>query len=308
MFSKSIRDFFKNPIITLPNILFSVIIQILFIVLFGKLDVDILYSNQLEATQAATILLSALLLWLIYAFLSPIIFSWSNLIAKKIANDEDVNLIEVLKHSFKYYWRIFGANILIGVIIFGVYMFFAFVILIAAGTSFISSPESINPAVALIILPITLIFLISILFIVISLLPVQSVLVYDDIDIGDALKRGFMFGVKKFFPILGVILLQLTITLGVTIILSSIFGDKAIIGQLLSSIIGGYFTIFSTIYMMNKYKEFNMQKSYGTNQGYNQPYQNYPPDQAWDNKEETKENQPSNSNDDDSNNINSFRI
>lgn len=312
MFLKSIRDFFKNPIITLPNIFFSVTFQILVIVLFGNIDMDLLYSNPLDAAlaeKAAALLLSALLIWLIYAFLSPIIFSCSNLLAKKVANNEDINLLDVLKHSFKYYWRIFGANILIGVIIFGVYMFFVFVIFLTAGTSILSSPESISPAIALIILPISLIFLISILFIIISLSPVQSVLVYDDIDIGDALKKGFMFGIKKFFPILGVILLLLTTTIGVTVILSSIFGDKALIGQLLSSIIGGYFTIFLTIYMMNKYKEYNMKKSYSINQGYNQPYQNnYPPYQALDDKKDipAKENEPSN--DDDSNNINSFRI
>lgn len=307
MFSKSLRDFFKNPIIALPNMLFSVAFQILFLVLFRNVDMDILYTNPLEAAKtASTILLSILLLGLIYAFLSPIIFSWSNLMAKKVVNEEDVNIMDALKNSFKYYWRIFAASILVGVIVFGIYMFFVFAIIIIAGPSFLSSPENISPASALLILLLLIIFLLSVTFIAISLSPVQSVLVYDDIDIGDALKKGFMFGVKKFFPILGVTLLLGAITTVVVLLSSSIFGDASIIGQILSSIIGGYFSIFITLYIMNKYKEYGMQKNYNNQGFYTQPYQNNSY-QVFEDKEE-KQNDENEKPDDDSDNINSFRI
>ena len=72
------------------------------------------------------------------------------------------------------------------------------------------------------------------------------ILVYDNLNIGDAISKGFKFGLKQFFKILGAALLIAVIAYITNMLLINY--------EILVTLITSYFNIFLTIYIMNLFR------------------------------------------------------
>jgi hypothetical protein len=145
-----------------------------------------------------------------------------------------------------------GALVLTFLIVMGVYIIFIILLaipLIPLAMSQTTS-SSILPVVLIVIL--AFVFLIAMIFLSICLMPIQPLLIYDDLGVIAAISRGFKFGFKKFFPILGVFLLLLVIGLVVTIPL----GFISPIGSYIAAAITSYLGIFTVVFTMNLYRDY----------------------------------------------------
>lgn len=280
MLSKSIKDFFKNPIIAIPNIVYALVFQIiLYLPPIKKLMLNTQLLSNIESTEeilqnTTRTILFLLLIFIIYLFITPFILSWSHVMCKKVVLGDKPNFFENLKESLSYYWRNLGTSVLIGIIIFSVYMIFAILIISIVGVSTFTAtnPENIDPSKLLILMLMLLFFLIVVLFLLICLAPVNIALFYDNINIGKALSTGFKFGLKNFFQILGVFLLYGLVIF--TIVLPTTLIGESIIINLITTLINSYLSLFPIIYMMNLYRNEKFKEAFRSTQpNYNNPYQ-----------------------------------
>jgi hypothetical protein len=262
MFAKSLKTFFKNPLITLPNILFLLLYKIF---LDWYLDVSGLTSadfgddiaNAADMQKAATFIAVFLLVLVLAVFVTALITSWTNTMCKYAVDGQPVNIFKALKEALKYYWRLLGVIVLIAAIFIGI----SIVLVIACIPLLFSLRDSINAASIIAIVAFSFIFFLGIIFLSICFTPVQILLVYDNLGIGESFSKGFKFGIKKFFPILGVVLLVILASLIINLPLE--FGLHASENTVLSyitSAVSTYFSIFTVVYIMNSYKNSKPQE------------------------------------------------
>lgn len=269
MFSKSLKDFFKNPIITIPNIIYVGITQLLIFLLFGNISDNLLYNNvEFDPQAAATVALSFLLFLIISLFVTPFIFSWSAFMAKRTVDGEKPSIIESLKESLKYYWRVLGVTVLIGLIIFAVYFLMVIILAITVGVSFLASPQQLSSSTGLLLIVLAIVFILGFVFLAIALSPIHAVLVYDNLSVGDAFSKGFKLGTKKFFPILGFSLLIALSTGLILLALNTAFGENSTVVEIIVSLLGGYLAILPTIFTLNLYRENKSRDEYNSNLNY----------------------------------------
>ena len=248
MFLKSIKDFFKNPVITVPNILFSIIILLLDELLLPRDVINKIASGETNLTMnnALKIYIFSIVIILITVFITPFLTSWVNIMCKKLVNHGSTDFSKSFKETFGYYFRMLGAIVIKALIVIG-FIIAAGVLLVPVIIIYVSggTGRSIGLLVILLVL-----LCIAFIFFITSLIPVESLLVYDDLSVGKSISKGFKFGIKKFFPFLGTVIL-------ISIINSSIVylvGDKTFIATGISTIITSYLGVFLTVFTVNIYK------------------------------------------------------
>lgn len=290
MFTKSIRDFFKNPIIAIPTVVFSIVSQVLLNITLGTMpsNESILTNEFADPTIALQYLgkfmLFGLILMLLYLFISPIIFSWTNVMCREVVNGERPNFSDGLKQAFRFYWRMLGVIVLTFLIIMGVYI--VFIILIAIPLLPLAMAQSTSSSILAVVIAVILffVFLISMVFLTICLSPVQILLVYDDLSVIESISRGFKFGLKKFFPILGVFVLMMAVGLVITLPASLISPVVSYIASAITSYLG----LFTIIFIMNLYKEYKNNPAFPpVNPQLREQDMEYSSSSLFDNQEET---------------------
>ena len=258
MFSKSLKIFFKNPVITLPNIIFLVIYTFFlnWFIKASNIDPQSLsndLSSAMNVEKSATLAGIFLLSVLVVIFVSALIACWSNVMCKHAVDNEPINIIESLKESLKYYWRVLGIITLLIAIAIGI----AIVLILACIPLAVSIKNSITPDTVIKFGMIILIFCLVMLFLSICIMPIQIVLDYDNMGIGSSISKGFKLGIKKFFPLLGTVLLIALINIILKLLLQSFMGKNNEISNYITSIISTYLSMFTIIYVMNLYKSLN---------------------------------------------------
>lgn len=281
MFSKSLRDFFKNPIIAIPKILFTLGIFLAMLPFNSsllKLSASIQYSEMAGPEyilgQVGKLLLIMLIFFLVILIISPIVTSWSLLMTKNSVNLQKPDFIGSFKESFKYYWKVLGCFVLIGLMFFAAYIVFVilltiFVIPISmAGAAYNSS--TIAPQFIIIALILSL----PLSFLAICVLPIVPLLIYDNLSLTEALGAGFKLGFKRFFRILGACLFVGIIIAPLSYILRNASQPISII----LSVINTFLSCFIYVYIMNLYQEYKTYNSpsytYQQPQGTQYPYNN----------------------------------
>lgn len=249
MFLKSIKDFFKNPVITVPNIIFSIIILLLDEFFLPRDVINKIASGETNLTMnnALKIYIFSIVIILLTVFITPLLTSWVNLMCKKLADNGSTNFSASFKEAFKYYFRMLGAIVIKALIVIG-FIIAAGVLLVPFFVFYISGSTGRVTGLIVILL---ILLCIAFIFFITSLIPVESILVYDNLTVGASISKGFKFGIKKFFPFLGtVILISIINSLIVYLI-----GDKTIILTGISTIITSYLGVFLTVFTVNLYKK-----------------------------------------------------
>lgn len=264
MFLKSFKDFFKNPIITLPNILISSIMAIFSSVFLSSSNLNNLaLETKLTGyedmpTEMAKFMSYVLLMIIFYFFINPFVVSLVNIMAKKITANSKPNFIESLKESPKYYWQLFGIMVLKILIFIGVCIVFM-ILAIPYITAIQSNPNNLPVGFSILLF----LFITVSIILNIILLPIETILVYDNSTIGAAFSKGFKFGCKNFLKLTGVSLFIGLIALIINYLIQLLSPNLSII----STIIISYMSVLLTMYIMNLYannmkiSDFNMQQN-----------------------------------------------
>jgi hypothetical protein len=256
MFSKSVNLFFKNPIIGLPSVLLATVTSLFARFMFGTTYLKNFDSNSITGIDKIPVELartvSLFLLYLILTILlQPMIQAFTILLSKNALDRNNASFSDTFKLSFRYYWR------LLGVLVFKLFLLIAICIgaifaVMPSMTKFVSNPQSFP--VGLVLMFFCLVLLI-ILFSIL-LLPIEPILIYEDLSLGDSISKGFKFGFKKLPSLIGVSFLVGICAAIINYIISLVIGDITEI----SSIITSYFSVIITIYILCIYKE-NIDKS-----------------------------------------------
>lgn len=258
MFTKSLNDFFKNPIITIPTVLFTILTQILLFFTFGNMafDESLITSEFADPSIAIEYLgkfmLFGLILILFYLLLSPIILSWTNIMCRDVVNGKKPNITDAFKQSFKFYFRMLGTLVLTFLILIGAYIIFIILIAIPIIPLAMSQTKSSGALAIVFIVILVFIFLIAMVFLSICIMPIQPLLIYDNLNITNSISKGFKLGFKKFFPLLGTFLLLMVIGLIITIPANLISPIASYIAATITSYLG----IFTIVFTMNLYEEY----------------------------------------------------
>lgn len=250
MFLKSIKDFFKNPIVTIPDILFYLLIGGLSFYNLDPAALDRLEqagtTGDIESISAevATFFSMLLLILILSLFINSLVKSWSNLMIKDVVLTHEPHFRKNLRNSFKYYWRMFSISVFIGLFFIILLVIFA----IASTPLIISAVNGSSPSITAAAILIIVFILLSI-FIGISFMPVSVALVFEDLSITKSISKGFRFGVNNFFPILGSCIPVVIIVLLLSIILYDY--PHAV------NVVYAYLGMFITVYIMNLYNHKN---------------------------------------------------
>lgn len=247
MFRKSIINFFKNPLLALPNIILGLIAAIITQLVsknsyFNKLALQSNSTSYADFTPEMAKSLSYILLIIIFLFfISPFITSWINIMCKNVVNDEKPAVFESLKKSPQFYWRIMGVFAIKFLIFTGISIIF-FIAMLPSIISMAAHPETLSTTFVILVI----VLIIAIITLIVALMPIETLLIYDNLKIGDALSKGLKFGFKHFFKILGVEILIAAITY----ITSKLLINFEIVETLLTS----YLNLFITVYIMNLFR------------------------------------------------------
>ncbi|MDF2673539.1 MAG: hypothetical protein K0R09_1804 [Clostridiales bacterium] len=258
MFTKSLNDFFKNPIITVPTVLFTIVTQILLFFTFGNMafDESLITSEFADPSIAIEYLgkfmLFGLILMLFYLLISPIVLSWTNIMCRDAVYGEKPNITDSFKQSFKFYFRMLGTLVLTFLILIGAYIVFIMLIAIPIIPLAMSQTKSSGVFAVVLIVILVFVFLIAMVFLSICIMPIQPLLIYDNLNITNSISKGFKFGFKKFFPLLGTFLLLMVIGLIITIPANIISPIASYIAAAITSYLG----IFTVVFTMNLYEEY----------------------------------------------------
>ena len=251
MFSKSVNLFFKNPIIGLPSLLLALITSLFARFIIGTNYLKNFDSNSISGLNTIPAgLARAVSFFLLYAIIvmliEPLIQAITILLAKNALDRSEESFQNIVRYSLKYYWRLLGVLVFKLFLLVGIFIG-TIIIIMPSLTKFSVSPHSFPYGSLL------LIFLMALLIIVFSILmlPIEPILVYEDLSLGDSISKGIQFGFKRLPALIGVTLL---VGIGTTIlnyVLSLIIGDVSEI----SSSITSYFSVCVTIYILCSYKE-----------------------------------------------------
>lgn len=252
MFAKSIKDFFHNPIVTLPSIFISLIMSMMTSVLLNKdylntleSSNDIINYNQLP-TQIAKFLSYLLLMLIFYFFISPLIKATTNFMICRITNGGKATLLESISLSPKYYIR------LLCIMIFKLLVFIVITIvfILASIPSLISiynNPEHMPILFLILIILLGLCYVVA----VIALSPMEAILVHDDINFTEAIGKGLKFGFKNFLRLLGTGAIIFIVIIVINYITSIFIPDITAVSTFLTTIVDTFFTV----YIVNLYEK-----------------------------------------------------
>jgi hypothetical protein len=251
MFSKSVNLFFKNPIIGLPSLFLALITSLFARFMIGSKYLRNFDSNSITGldtfpAELARTVSSFLLYAIIVILFEPIIQAVTIVLSKNALDGNKDRFQDAVRSSFKYYWRllavlVFKLFLLIGISIGTI------IVILPSLTKFVASPQNFPYGLVLVVFSmVLLILLFSIL-----LLPIEPILVYDDLSLGDSITKGLKFGFRKLPSLIGVTLLVGIGSAVINYVLSLFIGDIAEI----SSSITSYFSVCVNIYILCIYKD-----------------------------------------------------
>jgi hypothetical protein len=250
MFKKSVKEFFKNPIITIPNIITLSLISI-FSEIFMKAD----YLNKLTpggtitnyediSVEMAKLISYLLLILMFYFFISPLVLASISLMTKKVTSETKPKFLDCVREALKYYCRLLGVSIF-KILIF-LCLGIAFMLALVPFLVNIKSYTAALPIGANILL---LLYVISIVIFGVILMPIEVILVYDNLTIGGAISKGFKFGYRKLLKLLLVSILVFALI----IISDYIFINLPPSLSIISTLFVAYITTFLNVYITNLY-------------------------------------------------------
>lgn len=268
MFSDAISLFIKNPIVGLPNV-----VAALLSIIASRFMLDTSYFENLTPEKVSGLetippglawTISQFLLFMILAMMfQPMIQAVTSLLCINVVNDYREYLPDTIRHSFKYYWRILG----ILVFKFFVTLVFIFISIAAMfpllknifqGEIFTTS-NIVNVALLILLSFVLMVFLLLLNMI---LLPIDPMLVYEDLSLGDAIAKGFKFGLRKFFPLLGASIVMILSASCINFIFSLFIPNTSGVSTLTSS----FLSAFIVLYIVCLYKaEIAARESSSTN-------------------------------------------
>lgn len=261
MFSKSIKDYFKNPVIALPYILFTLVIQILTNLFtnpqaLSKLESISENSDPVEIFNASgPIFLYMFLLINLGIFLTPVIQAWTFSMSRDAVDGKKPGFSRGFKNSWSYYFRLLSSSIILGLIFIGIS--FLFLALTMPLVLSLAGGDNMAPVAGIIVLMLLLILVIIVLVVV--FLPLPFIIVYDDLDIDRGFRISFKFGFKYFFHILGPLMLLIfmlvviSIPIGISQMISETVSPTL---SLVLGLLGTYLWLFMSVYVMNLYREY----------------------------------------------------
>lgn len=146
---------------------------------------ELLIRNMSEA-NFNVIIVSSLFLVIIFILVVPLFYSFLYLTIKKIVKDEEINYREIFEESFRFYLRYLALIIIIIAILIGILLLGIFSMII--------------PFLAIAVV----IFLV---YIIITIIPCEAYLIYNDVSAGEALNQGRKIGKKHFWKLFLIVLI-----------------------------------------------------------------------------------------------------
>lgn len=214
MFTKSLEDFFKKPLMIIPFI-----IPILFISLclyFLEINGFLQETNKYSITTGFEAV--AGIIMLIMLILTPYFQSWGYLNIKQTVVEGFFDFNKNAKNAFKYFLSIFAIDIFKTMVNFAVFIVLVFIFAIFSAVLTVMFNE--GALIYKVFESLVGILVISIIFYFnVVLAPVKAILVFDDVDITVAISKGFKYGNKKIKNLFGISIFVAVII----IILSNIF-------------------------------------------------------------------------------------
>lgn len=249
MLNQVFNKYLKNFVHLLPYLILQLLFNVTLVKFFlwlipaAKLNHINMVSGGINLNLTSSNIHStgsyALLLVVIMLVTAPLFGSFIGLLSRNILEDKEINQIELLSESLKYYWRYVGLVLVMFLI--GVAVFIAALIL---------SLIPVLGVLGLICLVLFVIYLFTILT------PCLEYLLYDNLKIEDAFERGKETGKNNFWKIF---LLVLAIQ-----VLSKIFNTDHIQSIFIISVIT-FITqaidIFKRMYVMALCKEHKENKN-----------------------------------------------
>lgn len=181
-----IEKYFKNFKVILPYIIVKIIFSYFVVFLLiggmtlkGAFNIFTSGINFEEIKSAGTFII--IVSFILIIFVEPFFQLFITMIMKKIEKKEVIKQMETLKACISYYLRFLGVNILIGLMIFGLYIFMLLMAVI--------------PVIGILAMIGIFIFLV---YVVTIYSCSTEYLVYSDCEVGEALSYGKEVG-KKFF-------------------------------------------------------------------------------------------------------------
>lgn len=251
MFFKSIKDFFHNPVITIPSIFISLAMAIMTSILFNQDYINKLASstdltNYTELPAEAAKFLSYLLLLIIFYFLiSPFIKAMTNFMICNVADGSKANLFKSLRISPKFYVR------LICTMVFRLLIYILLTILFTLASipsliSIYNNPNIMPPAFLILLIVFGLLCIAA----AIILSPIEAIIVHDDIGFIEAIGKGIKFGFKQFHKLLGVGIVVSVVIIAINYLTSIIIPDVTAVSTFLTTIVNTFFVM----YIINLYR------------------------------------------------------
>lgn len=246
MLKKSLNEFFKNQIAVVPAIILSIIISLL---PFNNIN----YTNfenvppHLIIQLISKILLSILLLFIFTIFLSSLFDCWSLILIKDGLKGKTSSLKQAFKTSLKYYLRVLGISAINNAIFLAltIIYFSTLIPMIITKFKLYNTHRAILGLIGPII-AITIIFLLSVLFFTITLMPIIPSTVMNDYNFSCGFANGFRLGLKRFFPILGVTILSM-----LPVIIISLFIKNYSFSKYILTLLSSYLKVFLNVYLCN---------------------------------------------------------
>lgn len=241
MFEKSLKDFFKNPLMVLPLIISSLIT-------IGDKNIDA-YTNGMQnidfnmMTDVLPKLFTptdiAIIILLI--IVSPYLSAWAYLMIKDKSKGNGINFTQNFRDAMKYYPRVFLFNLVQGILA------IVFVLLaILLGFAIANIIGNIKAFIVIYVLVLTIGFL----YLFVVLTTVSPIIVVDNIKISRALSKAFSFGNKKFFLIFGNLIL-----IGIVGTISEKVLEFAHLSKIVG-IVSAYIQSFIYVYIIYLYMDF----------------------------------------------------
>lgn len=250
MFSDAIRLFFSNPIIGLPNVVAALLSTAL-----SRLLVNTSYFEGLQSSSVSTLdslpaglamsLSQVILFILLVTLIEPFVQAATALLCVNVVEGKSEALKGTLHRSLKFYWRLFG-------VLFFKFFLFIGIVIAAVVIVFPSISRSFNGAditsanIGSFFLIILVLLVVSVLILVLNamLLPIEPLLVYREYSLGDAISKGFKFGLRKFFPIIGAAFATM-ISAGILNYIISIFiGSNAGISSITTTFLSAFLVLY----------------------------------------------------------------
>lgn len=229
MYKEALEKYRKGFKMLLPFILLKMLYQISKFKFtkdkYGMITEGEELFRNMSGVNVKHLIASNIILIIIVILIVPLFYSFLYLVIKRIVKDEEINYKEAFDESLQFYLRYFTLNIIIIALFIGILLLAAFSVMIPF-----------------------LVIAVGILFVylVITIIPCEAYLIYNDVSAEEAFSKGRAVGRKYFW--------KLVLILVITVLMVSILDvipDTNIIVYIIKSFIdifiGFYIYVFSMV-------------------------------------------------------------